>query len=44
MSDFAAVDELITHGFAENAEEAAKKAFNSGLDMEMASTAYADHL
>ena len=44
VSDFEAVTELIAHGFAENSEDAARKAFNSGLDMEMASTAYVDHL
>jgi hypothetical protein len=33
VSDFEAVTELISHGFAENSEDAARKAFNSGLDM-----------
>jgi beta-glucosidase len=44
VSDFEAVTELIAHGFAENSEDAARKAFNNGLDMEMASTAFVDHL
>lgn len=36
--------ELLNHGFAENASEAAKRAFNSGLDMEMVSTAFYDNI
>lgn len=44
VSDYNAVLELINHGFAENAEEAAKRSFNSGLDMEMVSTAFYDNL
>lgn len=36
--------ELIVHGFAENAMEAAKRSFNSGLDMEMVSTAFYDNI
>jgi beta-glucosidase len=44
VSDYNAVMELLNHGYAENAEDAAKKAFNNGLDMEMVSTAFYDNL
>lgn len=44
VSDYNAVMELISHGFAENAFDAAKRSFNSGLDMEMVSTAFYDNL
>lgn len=44
VSDYNAVMELILHGYAEDATDAAKKAFNNGLDMEMVSTAFYDNL
>jgi beta-glucosidase len=44
VSDWASVVEMRTHGFAENDRDAAYKAIQAGLDMEMASTAYGDHL
>ena len=44
MSDYTAVSELIIHGFAENERDAARRAFNSGLDMEMVSSCFYDNL
>lgn len=44
VSDYNAVTELINHGFAENEWDAARRAFNSGLDMEMVSTTFNDNL
>ena len=44
VSDWDSVSELIKHGFAADWEEAAKKAFNAGLDMEMDSTCMFDHM
>lgn len=43
VSDWNGVDELIAHGFAEDAADAARLALNSGVDMEMASTDLAKH-
>jgi beta-glucosidase len=40
VSDWASVQEMVTHGFAENDAEAAQKAINAGLDMEMVSGTY----
>jgi beta-glucosidase len=37
VSDYTAVQELINHGFAANGREAAEKALNAGVDMEMVS-------
>lgn len=44
VSDWDSVVELIKHGFAEDYEDAARRAFNSGLDMEMDSTCMLDHM
>jgi beta-glucosidase len=44
VSDYTAVVELIQHGVAADAGEAARKALHAGVDMEMVSTTYFDHL
>ncbi|WP_394811274.1 glycoside hydrolase family 3 N-terminal domain-containing protein [Streptomyces xanthii] len=38
VSDWAGVQELIAHGFAEDGADAARRALNAGVDMEMTST------
>lgn len=44
VSDYEAVTEMVTHGFARNAADAARQAAAAGVDMEMVSTSYWDHL
>jgi beta-glucosidase len=44
VSDYEAVTELIRHGYAVDARHAASRAARAGVDMEMVSTAYFDHL
>lgn len=44
VSDYNSVWEMVPHGYAENAADAAKKAINAGLDMEMASSLYREEL
>ncbi len=44
ISDYAAVEEMITHGFAQDGEEAAFLAMNAGIDIEMVSTTYPRYL
>ena len=44
VSDAFAVKDLTTHGFARDASDAAYKAFTAGVDMDMASGTYRDHL
>lgn len=44
VSDWASISQMITHGFVENNKEAALKAITAGIDMEMASRAYINHL
>lgn len=44
VSDYEAVSELIQHGYAADARDAARKAIRAGVDMEMVSTTYYDHL
>lgn len=44
VSDYNAVREMIPHGYAENSRDAAKKAIDAGLDMEMASNLYREEL
>jgi beta-glucosidase len=44
VSDYEAVTEMIRHGYARDAREAARKAAAAGVDMEMVSTAYFAHL
>ncbi len=43
-SDWESVRELIHHGVAKDREEAALKAFLAGVDVDMASSVYHDHL
>lgn len=42
VSDYTSVKELIAHGLAADEEDAAVKALNAGVDMEMVSTLYRD--
>ncbi|QTN00577.1 beta-glucosidase BglX [Sediminibacillus dalangtanensis] len=44
ISDWGAVKEQIPHGVAEDGKEAALKAIKAGLDIEMMTTCYVDHL
>lgn len=44
ISDYGAVDELIRHGIAEDSREAAKLAITAGVDIDMQSNAYMNHL
>lgn len=44
VSDWNSITEMIPHGFCADGKEAAEKAANAGLDMEMMSTAYEDHI
>ncbi|WP_226676478.1 glycoside hydrolase family 3 N-terminal domain-containing protein [Rossellomorea aquimaris] len=44
ISDWGAVKEMIPHGVAENEKEAAYKAITAGLDIEMMTTTYVNHL
>ena len=44
VSDYAAICEMITHGYAEDEKDAACKALLAGVDVEMCSTMYAHHL
>ncbi|MGC8824213.1 MAG: glycoside hydrolase family 3 N-terminal domain-containing protein [Bacteroidales bacterium] len=44
VSDWAAVAEMIVHGYCADEKEAAMKAVNAGLDMEMVTPLYAKHL
>lgn len=44
VSDYTADMELIAHGYAEDARDATRRAFNAGLDMSMQSGFYAEHL
>jgi beta-glucosidase len=43
-SDWESVRELIQHGIANDRETAARKAFLAGVDLDMASSVYHDHL
>ena len=43
VTDANAVDSLITHGYARDAQDAAYKAFTAGLNMDMASGTYLKH-
>ena len=40
VSDYEAITEMIRHGYARDARDAARKAADAGVDMEMVSTAY----
>lgn len=44
ISDYNSVGELLEHGVAENGYEAAGKSINAGVDIEMMSTHFSDHL
>jgi beta-glucosidase len=44
VSDWASIHEMILHGYASGPRDAALKAIRAGVDMEMASTTYRDHL
>ncbi len=44
VSDWNSVTEMIPHGFAENEKHAAEIALNAGLDMEMTSASYENHI
>ena len=44
VSDWNSVVEMIPHGYAEDPRAAARLAVNAGLDLEMMSTAFEDHL
>jgi len=44
VSDWDAVKSLTTHGFAQDATDAADRAFTAGINMEMTSSNYRDHL
>jgi beta-glucosidase len=44
VSDYEAVTEMVPHGYAADNRDAARKALRAGVDMEMVSTAYHDHL
>lgn len=44
VSDWASIGELVAHGIAADDATAARKAFLAGVDMDMASSLYHDHL
>ena len=44
VSDWASVSEMITHGYVKDSQEAARAALRAGVDMEMCTTCYQDHL
>src|SRR5579872_584898 len=44
VSDYQSISEMIQHGYAADASDAAKKGVRAGVDMEMVSTTYYDHL
>jgi beta-glucosidase len=44
VSDYTAVTEMIAHGYARDSADAAREAALAGVDMEMVSTTYFDHL
>ncbi len=44
VSDYQAITEMIQHGYASDERDAAFKAVRAGVDMEMVSTSYFDHL
>lgn len=44
VSDWASVTEMVSHGYATDDKDAAAKAINAGVDMEMASSSYYDNV
>ncbi len=44
VSDYQAVSQMVDHGYAADDRDAARESLTAGVDMEMVSTAYHDHL
>lgn len=44
VSDWESISQLMIHGLCETPKDAAKEAYTAGIDMEMVSTTYKDHL
>jgi len=44
VSDYGAITEMVPHGYAATPRDAAREALGAGVDMEMVSTVYYDHL
>ena len=44
VSDWASITQMVPHGYSADHKEAAKQAVKAGVDMEMESPAYKDHL
>lgn len=44
VSDYESIKELVAHGLAADLSEAARYALNAGVDVEMVSTTYRDHV
>lgn len=44
ISDWAAIEEMITHGFCEDEKEAAQKAMEAGVDIDMVTGVYCGYL
>lgn len=44
ISDYGSIENLVTHGFCANKEEATYEAINANIDMEMVSTCYINNL
>lgn len=44
VSDWFSIGEMINHGFAEDMKNAAEKAINAGMDMDMVANAFKDYL
>lgn len=44
VSDWGSIEEMINHGFAADKKQAAEISLNAGVDMEMATTCYADNI
>lgn len=44
VSDYAAIKELIPHGYAKDETDAARKALSAGVDLDMMTSIYANHL
>ena len=44
VSDWASIGEMVSHGHAADAKQAAELAMNAGADIDMESSAYRDHL
>lgn len=44
VSDWASINEMVDHGFSSDTKEAAQKAINAGVDMEMVSGTYVEYI